>query len=130
MSAQETAIDHLQQRATLRLLSCEHLQIAASIQIEVQEMHPVYYPSTVLLYVEKGQLNVQLEHQLYSIKSGNFALIQKYSHGQCFMTWTAEEEGAHMVAFVLQDSFMLRVMAELPAEPMQHPIPTTATKKT
>jgi len=122
MTDSDTALNKLHHHSTLRLLTCEHLQIAASIQIEVEDIHPMYYPSTVLLYVQKGQLNIQLEHQLYSIPRGQFALIQKYTHGQCFKTWTAEEGGAHMVAFVLQDSFMQQVMEHLPLGELDQPL--------
>lgn len=77
MTTPTIALDELQHHSSLRLLICDHLQIAASIQVDVEDAHPVYYPSMVLLYIQKGQLNIQLEHQLYSIPKESFTLIQK-----------------------------------------------------
>ncbi|MGH1335302.1 MAG: helix-turn-helix domain-containing protein [Aureispira sp.] len=94
----------------MRMITCENLQIAASIDSTIQQTHSVYYPSNVLLYVQKGQMSLQLDHQLYSIARGQFALIRKYTHGQCFKTWSKEEGSAKMVAFALQDNFLQTVL--------------------
>lgn len=94
----------------MRTIACENLQIAASVDTTIQEAHSIYYPSNVLLYVQCGQMNLQLQHELYSIAAGQFVLIRKYTHGQCFKTWSVEEKSAKMVAFVLQDSFLQQVL--------------------
>jgi AraC-like DNA-binding protein len=105
----------------IRTITCEHIQIAASIETVVQDAHSIYYPSNVLMYVQRGQLNLQLQHELHSIGRGQFVLVRKYTHGQCFKTWTSEEGGAQMVAFVLQDNFLHKVLEQQPFAPAASP---------
>lgn len=95
----------------MRTITYENLQIAAaSVSTTIEQTHSIYYPSNVLLYVQKGQMNLQLQQQLYRISRGQFVLIRKYTHGQCFKTWFKEEGSAKMIAFVLQDSFLHKVI--------------------
>lgn len=105
----------------LKTIACENLQIAASVDTTTKDAHSIYYPSNVLLYIQRGQMNLQLSQQLYKIVRGQFVLIRKYTHGQCFKTWSVEEGSAKMVAFVLQDNFLHKVLEQqsfaLPSNP-------------
>lgn len=97
----------------MKTISCDNIEIAASVEAQIVEPHSIYYPSNVLFYVQQGQLNLELDEQLYRIPKGAFALIRKYTHGQCFKTWGVDENSAKMVAFILHDEFLQKVIQNL-----------------
>lgn len=94
----------------MKIVECDNLQVAASMETDSSEPHPIYYPSNVLLYMQQGQFNAQLGEQSYKVETDSFVLIRKYTHGQCYKTWGANESGAIMVAFVLQDEFLQKMI--------------------
>lgn len=98
------------EKTSMKTIECENMQIAASIEAQIVEPHTIYYPSNVLLYVQEGQLSLQLNEQLNVVPKGSFALIRKYTQGECFKTWGEGETCARMVAFVLQDEFLQKVI--------------------
>lgn len=100
----------------MKMIECDNMQIAASLETHSCEPHPIYYPSNVLFYVKQGQLNLTLHQKLYSVPKNSFALIRKYTHGQCFKTWDANEDGAMMVAFAMQDDFLQKVIQNFPVK--------------
>lgn len=97
----------------MKTIECENMEIAASVEAQIVEPHTIYYPSNVLFYVQEGQLSLQLKEQMYVIPKGSFALIRKYTHGQCFKTWGEGEKCARMVAFILQDDFLQSVIQKV-----------------
>ena len=94
----------------MKTIECENMQIAASVEAQIVEPHTIYYPSNVLFYVQEGELRLELEEKMYVVPKGSFALIRKYTHGDCFKTWGEGETCARMVAFVLQDAFLQKVI--------------------
>lgn len=94
----------------MKIVECDNLQVAASMETDSCEPHPIYYPSNVLLYMQQGQFNAQLGEQSYRVETDSFVLIRKYTHGQCYKTWGVNESGAIMVAFVLQDEFLQKMV--------------------
>lgn len=100
--------DHIK----MQLLECEGLDIAATLECDSTDEHPIYHPSNMLLYMVQGQFNLKLDNQLYIIQEGNFCLIRKYTHGKCFKTWKPEQDGARMIAFALQDEYIKSLLPE------------------
>lgn len=86
------------------------MQIAASVEAQIVEPHTIYYPSNILLYMQEGQLSLQLSEQTHVVSKGAFALIRKYTNGACFKTWGEDETCARMIVFVLQDKFLQNVI--------------------
>ncbi|BDS12907.1 helix-turn-helix domain-containing protein [Aureispira anguillae] len=105
------------EKTTITTIDCQNMQIAASVEAHVVEPHSIYYPSNVLFYVQRGQLNLEVNQKLHTIKKGAFALIRKYTHGQCFKTWGENEGSAKMIAFILQDEFLQKVIEKVGVKP-------------
>lgn len=105
------------EKTRIKTITCQNLQIAASVEAEAVAPHSIYYPSNALFYVQRGQMNVQINDQFYCVKKGDFALIRKYTHGDCFKSWTEEEGSAKMVIFILQDEFLQKVIQQLMLKP-------------
>jgi AraC-like DNA-binding protein len=87
-------------------IESEGLQIAATIETENNDEHPIYHPSNILYYMIEGQFNLKMNHQLHIIPEGGFCLVRKYTYATCFKTWGEKQKGARMIAFVLQDEFI------------------------
>lgn len=104
------------EKTRIRTISCEDIEIAASIEAQAVAAHPIYYPSNVLFYIEQGQLNLELDGLLHTVNKGSFVLIRKYTHGQCFKTWGVDENSAKMIAFILHDNFLQKVIQSLPIQ--------------
>lgn len=94
-------------------IESDGLQIAASVETESNEEHPIYHPANILYYMVDGQFNLKMNHQLHIIPEGGFCLIRKYTYGTCFKTWGKEQKGARMIAFVLQDDFIKEMLTEV-----------------
>ena len=100
----------------MKTIECEQMQIAASVEALLVEPHTIYYPSNVLIYLQEGQMTLERNEEVYIIAKGSFALIRKYTNGQCFKTWGEGESCARMIAFVLQDEFLQKVIQNLPVQ--------------
>ncbi|MCK4747554.1 MAG: hypothetical protein KAT15_10980, partial [Bacteroidales bacterium] len=98
----------------IQILRCEGMEIAATIETEVNDEHPIYYPSTVLFYMEQGQFNLKIENQLHVMPEGSFFLIKKYTHGKCFKTWAKGQKGARSIIFVFRDQFLHNILEHVP----------------
>lgn len=96
-----------------KIIKCEDIQIAVSIEANSSEEHSAYFPSNLLFYISQGQLNIKLNQELRSFGKGSFILVRKYTTGQHFKTWEQHEDGAIMYAFILQDDFIKTALKEL-----------------
>lgn len=96
-------------------IESEGLQIAATVETESNDEHPIYHPANILYYMIEGQFNLKMNHQLHIIPEGGFCLIRKYTYGTCFKTWGKHQQGARMIAFVLQDEFIKDMLKEVSA---------------
>lgn len=100
-------------------IESEGLQIAATVETESNDEHPVYHPANILYYMIEGQFNLKLNHQLHIIPQGGFCLIRKYTYGTCFKTWGTHQKGARMLAFVLQDDFIKDMLKKVSINDIQ-----------
>lgn len=62
-------------------------------------------------------MNLRIGHQRYTVDSGKFALIKKYTSCQCTKTWTKEEGRAVMYVFMMQDDFIREMIHEFSKGP-------------
>ncbi|WP_299549804.1 AraC family transcriptional regulator [Seonamhaeicola sp.] len=95
---------------SIRFINSEDLQVAASCETRSNELTEVYLPSTVLFYIAKGQLNINLNQELISVERGRFGLLRKYTECSMFKTWTPEEGEAKVYMFALTNKFIKRVI--------------------
>lgn len=98
----------------IRTLDCDSLQIAATAETDTVDEHPIYYPSTILFYMQQGQFNLRIGQQLHIMKEDSFFLIRKYSHGKCFKTWGPGQDGAKSLIFIFHDKFLHNVIKDVP----------------
>lgn len=94
-------------------IESEGLQIAATVETESNDEHPIYHPANILYYMIEGQFNLKMNHQLHIIPQGGFCLIRKYTYGTCFKTWGENQKGARMIAFVLQDELIKDMLKDV-----------------
>ena len=94
----------------IQMLEFEGMEIAATIETESTDEHPIYYPCTVLIFMQEGQCNLKIDKQLHVIPEGSFFLIRKYTHGKCFKTWARHQKGAKSIVFVFQDKFIHKII--------------------
>ncbi len=95
------------------------MQIAATVETESNDEHPIYHPANILYYMIEGQFNLKMNHQLHIIPEGGFCLIRKYTYGTCFKTWGENQKGARMIAFVLQDEFIKDMLKNVSSDEIE-----------
>lgn len=100
-------------KTEIEFINCGDVQIAASCEMEKCEDVQAYYPSTVLIYMEQGQLNLKSNGQLYIVPEKGYALIKKYTHGTYFKTWSEEQDNARSIAFLLDNEFVRSAVESL-----------------
>lgn len=98
------------QKNDITFIYCEELQIAASCETHNNKVIEVYNPSTLLLYVGKGQLNIKYDQDLFTIATGEFALLRKCTQCSMFKTWSPEEKEAITFGFSLTNKFIRKVI--------------------
>jgi AraC family transcriptional regulator, exoenzyme S synthesis regulatory protein ExsA len=100
--------------ANKKYIECNSLQIATSVELSNRQEHTVYYPSHALIFVQQGQFNFKYNNELISIEANNFCLIRKHTSLNCFKTWSENEDGFKLIAFILNDEFIKKVALKLP----------------
>ncbi|MFK7934411.1 MAG: helix-turn-helix transcriptional regulator [Saprospiraceae bacterium] len=93
----------------IKYVHCDDLEVMVSFEGQITERHPFYFGSILLLYMQKGTLHVELEDRKMEIGRGNFALLNRFTSGIMYKTWTAAEGEAQMYAFALRDNFIEQV---------------------
>lgn len=93
----------------IKFIECNDLEIIVSIEGQVVDKHPFYYPAIVLLYARKGKLILDIDKRTETVETGNFLLINRYVHGFMRKSWTLEEGEANMYAFVFHQRFVEKV---------------------
>ncbi len=95
-----------------KILECEGVQIAASIEARSEEEHPIYFPTSILFYVKKGKQHIRIDNELHTISKNQFCLLRKHTKGSVFKSWNKNEEYAVVYAFILQDKFIREALEE------------------
>lgn len=93
----------------IKYINCNDLEIVASVEGQVVEKHPFYYPAIVLLYVKKGAIHLELDKRNEMVERGNFLLINKYTNGFMHKSWTVEEREAKVYALIFHQKFIEKV---------------------
>lgn len=94
----------------LKFINSNELQVAASCETRSEAISEVYFPSSLLMFTQMGQINVKINQELKVIQKCEFGLLRKYTQCEMFKTWTAEEGQAKTYVFVLTNEFIKRVI--------------------
>ena len=100
------------ENSRMKAIECEGFQIAASVETNSSDEHPIYYPGNFLIYVDRGTLNVHTDGKKYRVKEKEFVLIRKYTHGKFVKTWQENQNGFKEHIFVLHDAFIKEIIRE------------------
>ena len=90
-----------------------NLQVAASCETQSEAITAAFYPVTLLLYTQVGQLNVKIEQQLFSIPKDSFGLLRKYTECSLFKTWDQGEPHAKTYVFALPNEFIRQAILKI-----------------
>ncbi|WP_347924820.1 helix-turn-helix transcriptional regulator [Pontimicrobium sp. SW4] len=97
-----------------KLIECENLEIAASCEAHFDEGEctesEFYHPSNVLVYVEQGSLEIELDNKRYLFTKGQICLVRKYTHVKLSKRFAKEEKQAKTYAFMMRDKFLRNVI--------------------
>ncbi len=106
------------EESKMKVIECDGLQVAVTVEADLGDEHPIYYPANCLVYIEQGQLNLKIEGRLHSLQEGEFCLIRKYTYGKFFKTWNENANCFRDHVFVLHDVFIKDVIRnfELPED--------------
>ena len=97
----------------IRYIQAGDLRIAASCEATVDNMLEVYYPDSVLLYVQMGTLHIVFEDKEHIVPRGHFAILRKYSLVKLFKSWSKEEGMAKTYGFGLKNDFIKKVIHKI-----------------
>jgi len=100
-------------RYHVKYISCDDMEIMASIEGKEVNRHSFYHPSMILFFVKKGSLILEVNDQTHITERGNFLLLNKFSNGFMQKTWTAEEGEALVYAIVFHQKFIEKVKKQL-----------------
>lgn len=101
------------EKSYINFIKCGELEIAASCEINVIDEGAAYYPSTILLYVEQGEVHICIDQEMHTIKKGGFGLIRKYTEVKYVKTFTKEEKAIKSYAFILTNSILRRLVKNI-----------------
>ncbi|MFA8434970.1 MAG: helix-turn-helix domain-containing protein [Marinifilaceae bacterium] len=94
-----------------KIIECDGITVAATVETDTPMEHPIYYPANMLIYVEQGKIRLNVDNEIYYIQEGEFALVRKYSYGTYFKTWEDSQNGFRDHIFVLDDKFIKEVIS-------------------
>lgn len=95
----------------IKYIHCGDLEIAAGCETDTSKETTAYQASSYLIYVEQGQLHIRIDQQFYTISSGEFALIRKYTEVTLYKSYAKEEEAAKTYFFALTNEFIRKIIS-------------------
>ncbi len=115
----------------MKVIACDGLEIAASVEGFTNMECPIYYPANFLIHVEQGILHLKIDGQTHTLQEGEFGLIRKYTQGTFFKTWEGNQDGFREHIFILHDAFIKEVIQEfeLPQDYMPVSVPLIKFEK-
>ena len=97
-----------------KYIECDSLKIIDYVETTTCTEHNYYYTHHALLFVRQGKFNFKYNNELVSIAANSFCLIRKHTSLNCFKTWSDDEDGFKLIAFMLNDDFIKKVALKLP----------------
>ena len=102
------------ENANLKIIDCDGLHVAVTLETDSCKEAPIYYPANFLIHVEQGTLKLEVDKQVFTVKEGEFCLVRKYTHGTYYKEWRDDQNGFREHIFVLQDPFIKEVINNFP----------------
>ena len=100
------------ERSRMQIINCEGFDIAATVETNDTDEHPIYYPANCLIYVERGQLDLHVDNNVFTIKEEEFGFVRKYTYGKYVKTSEGNPHGFREHIFVLHDEFIKEVIRD------------------
>lgn len=97
----------------IKYINCDELQIAASCETESKDITEVYFPSTLLMFAQVGQINVKINQELFTVPTGEFGLLRKFTSSSMFKSWGQDENHAKVYSFALTNQFIKKVVHQI-----------------
>lgn len=97
----------------IKYIHCGELEIAAGCETDTSKETTAYMPNSFLVYVEQGQLHIRIDQQFYTISSGEFALVRKYTEVTVYKSYTKEEAAAKTYFFALSNDFIRKIILDI-----------------
>lgn len=96
-----------------KVIECDGLIIAATVETDSQRDAPIYYPANCLIGVESGQLNLRIGEENRRVEAGEFVFVRKYTQGRYLKSWTEAEGCFREQIFLLHDTFIKTALQSL-----------------
>lgn len=98
----------------VNIIECDGIYIAASVFTKEVDEHPIYFMSNYLLYVEYGELRLDINNQSYIVEKGEFALVRKHTQGNFTKSLDPDLGYFKEHVFVLHDAFLKEAINDFP----------------
>ena len=109
-----------------KLIQCQGFDIAASCELNLQEQKEktveTYQPTTNLIIVEQGTMEVRCDNKVYSFTKGQFCLVRKYSHVIYTKRVTEDKKQFKSYVFLMPDTFIRKIIVNFKFEKDLEPI--------
>lgn len=97
----------------IKYIHCGDLEIAAGCETDTSKETTAYQPNSFLVFVEQGQLHIRIDQQFYTISSGEFALVRKYTEVTVYKSYTKEQGAAKTYFFALSNDFIRKIILDI-----------------
>ncbi|MEL7001836.1 MAG: AraC family transcriptional regulator [Bacteroidota bacterium] len=97
----------------IRHLKCGEVEIAASCEDRSGQPLEAYLTNNVLFYTQTGQINVEVDKNLYAVPRGCFCLLRKHTSYRLWKTWGKEEHHAKTYGFSLTNDFIRKSISKV-----------------
>ncbi|MCF6294140.1 MAG: AraC family transcriptional regulator [Flavobacteriaceae bacterium] len=109
-----------------KLIECENIEIAAYFEVHKKDYTPIlkeyYNPSSLLIYVEQGILDINFENKLYTFPKGSFCFARKYTNVFATKRFLETEQQAKTYTFIMPDVFLRKIIDKFKFEKSLQPI--------
>lgn len=116
----------------MKMIECDGFIIAATLETSSQgDSHPIYYPANMLVFVEQGRLDLEIDNHNYTVHTGEFAFIRKHTKGMFVKSWQENERCFREHIFLLYDSFIKEAIREfdIPKDYLPYTLPLVQLKE-
>lgn len=94
------------------IIDCDGLQIAGTVESTISKCDTMYYPANFLMYVEWGELTLNVDGEEFRAGEGEFLLVRKYTRGTYAKSFGPDRRCFREHVFVLHDEFIREVIRQ------------------
>ncbi|MEM6723255.1 MAG: hypothetical protein AAF598_04405, partial [Bacteroidota bacterium] len=98
------------EQLNIQTLDFGSMHIAATVDTQSHSEHSFYHPSSIIYYMLEGHFNMKLGTEKFLFPEKTFFLVRKFTRGTAYKTWGVHRTGARMIAFIIQDELLQKVI--------------------